>query len=109
MTFVEYQEAAKRTAVYPEVGAGFVYPALGLCGEAGEVAEKVKKIFRDRSGVVDDEVRASVAKELGDCLWYISQIATEFGLSLEEIARGNIEKLLSRKARGMLHGDGDER
>ncbi len=109
MTFVEYQEFAKRTAVYPEVGAGFVYPALGLCGEAGEVAEKIKKIFRDRSGIVDDEVRATIAKELGDCLWYIAQIATELGLSLEEIARQNIEKLIDRKARGRLHGDGDER
>jgi NTP pyrophosphatase (non-canonical NTP hydrolase) len=109
MTFEEYQQKSRKTAKYPDVGASFVYPTLGLVGESGEVAEKVKKIFRDKGGVVDDETRDVIKKELGDVLWYIAQIATEFGLSMDEIASTNIEKLYSRLERGVINGDGDNR
>ena len=85
------------------------YPALGLCGEAGEVAEKVKKTLRDDGGVLTDERREALSRELGDVLWYLSQLATEAGLDLEEIAAENLDKLLSRRERGMLRGSGDDR
>lgn len=109
MTFSEYQSTSRKTAQYPTVGEPFVYPALGLAGEAGEVAEKVKKIFRDKKGIVDDETRMTIKKELGDVLWYVSQVATEFNLQLDDIATSNIEKLLSRLERGTIQGDGDNR
>ncbi len=109
MTFKEYQEKSKETAVYPSIGERFVYPLLGLVGESGEIAEKIKKIFRDRNGVVDEETKKEIRKELGDVLWYLSQIATELDISLEEVAFSNIEKLMSRKERSQLHGDGDNR
>lgn len=109
MTFEEYQTTSRTTAMYPIVGKNYVYPTLGLVGEAGEVAEKVKKIFRDNNGELDAERKAVLEKELGDVLWYLAQLATELGLSLDDIAKNNIAKLQSRKERGMLHGDGDSR
>lgn len=109
MDFNEYQEKSRKTALYPAVGNNFVYPTLGLAGEAGEVAEKVKKVIRDKEGVVDDETRALIQKELGDVLWYVSQIASELGLSLETVAEGNIQKLYDRMDRGVLKGNGDNR
>ena len=109
MTFEDYQHQSRQLAVYPNAGSNFIYPTIGLAGEAGEVSEKVKKIIRDHGGVVTDEKRIELAKELGDVLWYVSQLATEFQLSLESVASGNIEKLLSRKERGVLSGNGDNR
>jgi NTP pyrophosphatase (non-canonical NTP hydrolase) len=109
MTFEEYQKKSRETAIYPNVGNNFVYPTLGLTGESGEIAEKVKKIIRDKNGFLDKEARVELSRELGDVLWYISQLSTEFGLSLDNIANENIEKLKSRKDRGMLHGQGDNR
>ncbi len=109
MTFAEYQSQAKLTAKYPVVGKSFVYPALGLMGEAGEVAEKVKKIFRDDNQVLTEERKQMLKKELGDVLWYVSQLATELGLDLEEVAKFNLEKLKSRWERDKISGDGDER
>ena len=97
MTLNEYQEQSRKTAVYPDAGNNFIYPTLGLAGEAGEVAEKVKKILRDKNGQVDEETRATLQKELGDVLWYITQTASEMGLSLEDIAQGNLDKLFKRK------------
>ena len=85
------------------------YPALGLCGEAGEVAEKVKKTLRDDGGVLSDDRRDALSRELGDVLWYLSQLATEAGLDLEEIASENLAKLFSRQERGVLRGSGDDR
>jgi NTP pyrophosphatase (non-canonical NTP hydrolase) len=85
------------------------YPALGLAGEAGEVAEHAKKAIRDDAGVVTEERRLAMAKELGDVLWYVSQLASELGLELDQIAHANLEKLLSRQRRGVLSGSGDER
>lgn len=109
MEFSEYQRKSRKTALYPKIEKGFVYPALGLAGEAGEVAEKVKKIFRDRAGKVDAETGQAIEKELGDVLWYVAQLATEFDLSLDEVAEKNIKKLYSRMDRGKLQGEGDDR
>jgi NTP pyrophosphatase (non-canonical NTP hydrolase) len=109
MLISEYQELSRRTATYPGAGDNIVYPTLGLAGEAGEVAEKVKKLMRDDEGVMSDERRAALAGELGDVLWYVAQVATEAGLDLEEIAHGNLDKLLSRQRRGVLSGSGDSR
>ena len=109
MTFEEYQTKSRQTAKYPNADNNFIYPTLGLAGEAGEVAEKVKKILRDNNGLASEERVQEIKKELGDVLWYLSQLATEFGLSLEEIAQSNLEKLLSRLERGVLNGNGDNR
>jgi NTP pyrophosphatase (non-canonical NTP hydrolase) len=104
----DYQQLSRRTAEYPRE-AWLTYPALGLAGEAGEVAEHAKKAIRDDGAVVTEERRRAMAKELGDVLWYVSQLASELGLELEEVARANLEKLLSRQRRGVLSGSGDER
>jgi NTP pyrophosphatase (non-canonical NTP hydrolase) len=109
MDLSEYQSRSRATAVYPAAGDNLLYPTLGLCGEAGEVAEKIKKMVRDDDGVLTDERRGALAKELGDVLWYVAQIATEAGLELDAIAEANIEKLSSRQRRRVLHGSGDER
>ena len=109
MRFSEYQSRSRETAVYPEAGNNIVYPALGLCGEAGETAEKVKKAIRDDGGTLTEERREAIAAELGDVLWYVAQLATEAGLELEEIAQANLDKLASRQRRAVLHGSGDDR
>jgi len=107
--FQEYQEKARSTAIYPDLNRNFTYPTLGLSGEAGEVAEKVKKILRDKKGTPTDEDREEIAKELGDVLWYVANVACEFDLHLGDIAQGNINKLASRQNRGKLNGSGDNR
>ena len=109
MRFSEYQTRSRVTAVYPDAGSNIVYPALGLCGEAGETAEKIKKAIRDDAGTLTEERREAIAAELGDVLWYAAQLATEAGLELEAIAEANLEKLASRQRRSVLHGSGDER
>jgi NTP pyrophosphatase (non-canonical NTP hydrolase) len=96
MTFDEYQELAVLTAGYPNRKDNLQYPTLGLAGEAGEVANIVKKIQRDFDGIITEEIRNKLKDELGDCLWYIAACADELGLSLEEIARHNVEKLAAR-------------
>ncbi len=109
MDFPEYQQKALQTARYPVIGDRVIYPTLGLTNEAGEVAGKIKKIFRDKGGVVSAADREALKDELGDVLWYLAQVATELDLSLDEIAQRNIAKLLDRLARGRIHGDGDNR
>lgn len=109
MNFSEYQKKSRKTAVYPEADNNFIYPTLGLSGEAGEVAEKIKKVIRDKNGVLDEETKLAIKKELGDVLWYVAQIATELGLNMDEIAEKNIEKLYDRMDRGKLNGEGDNR
>lgn len=109
MTLNEYQEAAQRTAIYPNKGNNIVYPTLGLVGEAGEVAEKVKKIIRDNNGQLTYEKREDLKKEIGDVLWYVSGVAAELGFTLEEVGQMNIEKLQSRQQRNVLGGSGDNR
>jgi len=104
----EYQHLSRRTAEYPR-DAWRAYPALGLSGEAGEVAEHAKKAIRDDNGQITEERRAAMAKELGDVLWYVAQLASELQLDLDEIAQANLDKLLSRQQRGVLSGSGDDR
>lgn len=109
LSFEHYEARAGETARYPGRGSGsLVYPVLGLNGEAGEVAEKLKKIIRDREGVVGDE-RASLIKELGDVLWYVAACCHELDVSMAEVAQANLDKLASRSSRGVLHGSGDDR
>lgn len=106
--FSEYQNAAQNTAIYPGAGTGedyaLAYVALGLAGEAGEFANKIKKLLRD--GTFDAE---DLAAELGDVLWYLAQAATELGTSLGLIARDNAAKLSDRQERGVIGGSGDSR
>ncbi|OQA70669.1 MAG: MazG nucleotide pyrophosphohydrolase domain protein [Parcubacteria group bacterium ADurb.Bin247] len=109
MTFEEYQNKSRETAIYPSLGSNFIYPTLGLVGESGEVAEKIKKILRDKEGVINEDSRKEIAKELGDVLWYLAQLSSELNLSLDDIAKMNIEKISSRKERNVLSGDGDNR
>ena len=106
MNFNEYQKLARSTAVYPEEHK-VVYPALGLCGEAGEVADKIKKTIRGDSSLV--EVTGNIADELGDVLWYLTAIASDIGYELEEIAELNLEKLEDRMDRNVIRGSGDNR
>ncbi|MEN9558726.1 MAG: hypothetical protein RL141_1095 [Candidatus Parcubacteria bacterium] len=115
MTFNEYQAATLKTSVYRETVSphfgnnAFLYLVLGLVGESGEVADKIKKLFRDQGGVLSDEKKQELAKELGDVLWYLTRLAEEWGFTLEQIAEMNANKLQSRKQRDALHGDGDNR
>lgn len=122
LTFREYQSKTAKTAVYREeidkiVADGdtnmwkllnLLYVSLGL-GEVGELQGKIKKIIRDNGGIVNDDMRKDIAKELGDILWYISQTCTELGLAMGDVAELNLIKLASRKERGVLKGSGDER
>jgi len=109
MNFNQYQEEARKTAIYPNLGKNFVYPVLGLCGEAGEVAEKIKKVIRDNNGIITEEKTIEVAKELGDVLWYISNICNELDLSLDKVALLNLSKLRKRQEENKVHGEGDNR
>jgi len=106
--FNVYQRAAYGIRSYPS-DAGISYPALGLTGEGGEVANQVKKIYRDDGGIVTPERKAAILKELGDVLWYLADLATWLGTDLSTIAFANLDKLYSRKGRGALKGDGDNR
>lgn len=104
-----YQEQSRRTYSDIETHDPIVYPTLGLVNEAGEVAGKIKKIFRDRGGNITDDDREALKHELGDVLWYLTQICTNLGLTLEEVAEANLDKLFSRLERGQIQGDGDHR
>ena len=103
ISMTEYSEFAEKTAIYPEE-AEIVYPALGLAGEAGEVANKVKKMIRD-----DRLDRDAIASELGDCLWYIAQLCRDLNVDMASVARKNLDKLSMRKQKGTLQGNGDAR
>ena len=105
----DYQEKASRTAAYPDIGSNLYYPTLGLAGEAGEVANKVKKIYRDQDGYIYQSDTAGLMDELGDVLWYVAAIASELELSLSSIAERNIDKLSSRSERDKVGGSGDNR
>ena len=109
MDFKTYQKQARLTAQYPNLGSNNIYPTLGLVGEAGEVAEKVKKVIRDNKGIFDEESKKGIKKELGDVLWYISNLCNEFDFELEEVALQNLEKLKLRAAKGKISGSGDDR
>lgn len=110
MTLEDYQEEAGKTAIYPGMGTvqGLIYTGLGL-GEAGETQNKIKKVLRDDKGVLTDEKKLAIAKELGGTLWYIAMCAREIGYSLDTIAQMNINELRSRQERGVIQGSGDDR
>lgn len=108
MTFAEYQEAALRTANLKKKNELF-HLVLGLMGESGEIAEKIKKVVRDKGSDESQIDRADIKKELGDVLWYIASLSAYLGVKLEDVADFNIKKLASRKERGTLSGSGDNR
>ena len=112
----EYQRMAHETASYPcgTIGkeahaVNYLYPALGLAEEAGEVAGKFAKAIRDSAGKVDEERKAAIVKELGDVMWFVAELATCLEVDLDLVAEMNLQKLASRKARGKINGDGDDR
>lgn len=110
MTFDEYQKKALTTVISSESEfRDLLHWVLGINGEAGEIAEKVKKIIRDKKGEVSKEDKAELAKEIGDVLWYLAVFAHHLGVSLDKVAEQNLDKLQSRKARGVLQGSGDNR
>ena len=120
LDFNEYQKKAHETADYPEGKiidtkegvehfVNYVYPALALAEEAGEVAGKYAKAVRDNAGVIDEERKREIVKELGDVLWFVSELCTSLNVPLAEVAQKNLDKLASRKARGVIHGSGDNR
>lgn len=108
MELNEYQRQARQTAVYPE-NVRIIYPALKLAGEAGEVAEKIGKVLRDNGGVFTEDKLKELVLELGDVLWYVSELAYSFNSTLDNVAIKNLEKLSSRQDRGALQGSGDNR
>jgi NTP pyrophosphatase (non-canonical NTP hydrolase) len=113
MDFNTYQNETRKNANYPDIGNNFVFPTLGLAGEAGEVADKIKNLIRDkgvnRPSEMSNDDKLELQKELGDVLWYLTQIATELGLDLSTVAEANLEKVQSRMKRDQLHGSGDNR
>lgn len=110
MHFDQYQKKASETAIYRENGwLRIVYPTMGLPGEAGEVANKVKKVYRDKDGHFSQEDRDAIAKEIGGVLWYCAALATDLGLSLDDIAKGNLKQLRKRLEKGTISGSGDDR
>lgn len=112
MDFDEYQEAILEFDFY-QPGAltevGFIEKVLGLVGEAGETADKVKKVLRDKDGALGDEDRGEIVKELGDVIWYVASIARYLDTPFSEVAKRNVAKLTDRKKRNKLHGAGDNR
>lgn len=108
MNMNEYQREAALTAVYPK-DIGLAYTALGLTGESGEVADKIKKIYRDKNGELSQDDRMALVKELGDVLWYVAMVAEELDVHLGFVAKTNLSKLSSRFERGVIKGVGDDR
>lgn len=108
MTLDEYQKHALETAIYPE-NRRIIYPTLGLTGEAGEVADKVKKVIRDGGEEFTPEKRREIMKEIGDVLWYCATLSHDLGYSLDEVAQANVDKLRSRMERHRIEGSGDNR
>ncbi len=110
MNFNDYQKQALTTVISSNDDfKDLLHWVLGINGEAGEVAEKVKKIIRDKGGKVSEADKHDLAKELGDVLWYVAVFAHDLGVSMDEIAEQNLAKLKSRKERGVLGGSGDDR
>ena len=110
MTFNEYQKRAKETAMYKKnTFEGLNYVIHGLNGESGEISNKFKKIIRDNNSELTSDIVTDLAKEVGDCLWYIAMISSELGFDLDDIAEENVIKLSSRFERGVIQGSGDNR
>jgi NTP pyrophosphatase (non-canonical NTP hydrolase) len=108
MTFEEYQRATRRTAVYPK-DIGLLYVTCGLAEEAGEIANKVKKVYKDGDGYVDELTRVKLIDEIGDALCYMSELCNILGIELDNVAERNNDKLEERLRHGTLHGEGDDR
>lgn len=109
LTFNDYQEGTAKTRMESTHNYPLVYPAMGLAGEAGELAGAVSKILRDQNGVITDENIAHLKKEVGDCLWFLSEVCSDLGITLEEAAQANYDKLMDRLARNVISGSGDNR
>jgi len=110
MDFKEYQEKSKKTDMGTVIkDSSIAYYALGLADESGEVAGKIKKLYRDFDGKLTEEYKKEIAKELGDVMWYTAQLCTKLGLTVEEVAQMNLDKLASRKDRAKITGNGDNR
>lgn len=111
MDFETYDKAVEETAIYPASGEfqGLLYAVIAMCGETGEVANKIKKVMRDHGNIVTVEMRVALADELGDVLWYVSRVAAELGLSLDVVAQRNVDKLQDRMRRNQIQGNGDNR
>lgn len=109
MTFDEYQKQARTTAQFANDLPGWVYLTLGLCSESSEVADKFKKIIRNKGGKITDADKQEIKKELGDVIWYLSMLADELGYSFEAVATENLAKLSDRKARDVIRSTGDNR
>lgn len=112
-SFNEYQQETDSTAIYPDAGMGtteaVTYVALGVAGEAGEVAEQIKKLLRDDDGNLTSEREAKIKKEIGDVLWYLARMCVELDFELDDVAVDNLAKLQSRQRTGALHGEGSSR
>lgn len=110
-TFNEYQKFTNTTAKYPGQGGinGLIYATLGLTGEAGEIANKVKKVLRDTNGTLTEETRLKIIDETGDCMYYLARMAVELNTSMEQLAEINTAKLKGRLERGTIQGSGDNR
>lgn len=113
MEFADYQSQTRVSAIYPSVGDNFIFPTLGLVGEAGEFADKIKKLIRDKEtnspSTLTADNKVELVKELGDVLWYLTQLASELKVNLDDVALMNLEKIASRHARAVVHGKGDNR
>lgn len=110
MTLDEYQKRALTTVITNnDPFKDILHWVLGITGEAGEVAEKIKKIIRDKNSVISEEDKQELIKEVGDVLWYIAVLTHDLGYTLEDVAAKNLDKLSSRKSRGVLRGEGDNR
>mgnify|MGYP000368527605 CR=1 FL=1 len=110
MELNEYQRQAHATSKETLIGdSPLLYPVLGLVGESGELADKVKKLYRDSGGVMDDDAKLDLMLEAGDVLWYLSELATALNVELETIAELNLDKLRDREHRGVIGGSGDRR
>ena len=111
--FNDYQKQAWELAQYPQSGKNLVYPALGLVGESGEVAEKVKKLWRNQgimsAGLASEDFKTELIKEISDVLWYAAALASELDTDLEHVAQVNLDKLNSRQLRGVIKSEGDNR
>lgn len=108
MELNDYQKSALATAIYPNDGT-ISYLALAICGEAGELADKVKKVLRDKDGKFAESDKQALALELGDVMWYAANLAHILGYEMSTVAQMNIEKIAGRVERGTLHGAGDNR
>jgi NTP pyrophosphatase (non-canonical NTP hydrolase) len=112
-TFADYSDAVWPFAAYPDRGNNLIYPALGLAGESGEVAEKVKKLWRNDGHTggahISAEKKQELVKELGDVLWYVNAMCRELGVEMADVAQQNATKLADRARRGVIHSAGDNR